>query len=517
MSFGLFDQFDQFDQLDQFDRPTQPQSEPEPGLQSETRTFSTLPRELIYEIAIRTNFEKLRLLCQTNSVFRSICQDPRFWQLKAEHDFGTSREIFDLLGVAGSGSVEPVWRPTPRTRYLEILSETDCTYESTELINLDTALICAAGRGDFELGAFIIALFNRKYQMPRLFDLSNRSIRENTLITCRSAADSLGRALERASYTDNLDMIKLLISSIIGFSTLPTGERSYDPHVIIARVMRGAAKVNHPDIVKYLTTHGIDQYPRGSDYGLEGAAEGHHLELIQSFWNRPTLERLDSPAVLALIGASRGGHMDLVDQFSAGLVPSQFMTPFIAAAESGSIPVLQYFIDHGIVDTSNFDDIAGRATLQAARLGQTAVLQFLYSQFPQYLSVLDVTEDLNAAASQGHQSSVMYLLSHHPRAGSIETAWISAASTNHLTVAELLHQVLKDYPLARSEYALTQKILEQSVENGSREGVQYALSLGASLTPENYALIQLAKSKRQYSMFHYLNWILSLHTQRGLK
>jgi ankyrin repeat protein len=475
-------------------------------------TLSGLPLELIYEISIRTDLANLRLLCRTNSQFRGICQDPRFWQLKAQHDFGTPREIFDLLGLARPG--EPVWRPTPKTRYLEILSETDCTHESVDLINLDTALICAAGKGDFDLVAFFIALFNRKYRMPRPVDLSNSSVRDETCRLCRVAGDSLSRALEQASYTDNLDIIKWLISSIHGFSRLPTGELCYDPQITIAKAMRGAAKVNHPAILGYLASIGMNQFHLGIDYGLQGAAEGHHLELITFFQNLSNPYRWDSPAVIILNGASRGGHLDLVEQYSTNLVPSQFMTPFIAAAEGGSIPILQYFIDHGIVDTSIFDDIVGRATLQASRFGQTDVLRFLYSRFPQYLSTLDLDEDLNAAASHGRQSSILYLLSCHPLASSIEKAWVNAASNNHLEVAELLHHALAGHPATRPITNFAQMILEQSVENGSREGVQYALSLGAPLTQETYTLSQQAKSKRQYPMFHYLNWILSRERER---
>lgn len=469
--------------------------------------FENLPLELIYEIAIRTRFEDLRQLCQVNSQFRQICQDPRFWQLKAHHDFGTPREIFDLLGFAGPEG--PVWRPTPQTRYLEILSETNCTVESVELINCDTALICAASKGNYDLLAFFIAMINQKYRMPRLFDLSNPMVKNNAMVTCRRAGDSLGRAIDQASLGGSLEMIRLVISSINGFSKLPTGELCYDPMFIIARAMRGAAKLNRSDVLNYLESLGMKTFPQGIDYGLEGAAEGHHLDLLDVFWKLPNPHRWNSPAVIALIGAARGGHLDLVERFATDLVPSQFMMAFVAAAKGGSIPVLQYFIHHGITETSILDDTVGRATFQAARLGHTAVLQFLYPQFPRDLSVLDVNVDLEAAARQGHQSSVKYLLSRQPQLKFVERAWILAASNNHLEVAEILSYVIEGQHPTQPIAKLIQEILEMSVDQGSREGVQYALALGAPLTRESYALSQRAEQQRQYPMMYYLNWLLS--------
>lgn len=461
-------------------------------------SFAVLPRELLYEVALRVPFNDLRSLCQTHTEFRSLCQDPRFWQLKAQRDFGTSRKIFDLLGFTGSD--EPLWRPAPQTRYLEILSEHGCTYESAELIDLDTALDCAASKGDFDLTALYLFQFVRKYPLPPA-----ESDQRLISIISNRAATSLENALELASLSGNLDIVKSLISLIYRYSRLPNGEPIYDTTLYTSIAMTGAAKLNHRDMLEYLFSLGLGQSDSGINYAVYGAAWGHREDLIDTFLN-PQDPKNPRPQILSLIkGAARGGHLDLVQRFTKDQDLLAFRTAFISAAGGGSIGVMEYFINHGIASKDDFSIILGYATLQAAQNGQTAALQFLYSRFPNKLSIAYTDHRLKYAAAGGHLDTVKFLLTHHPSTAGIERSWISVASSNHLDIAEFLRQDLESHNLTRSKEQLINSILKDSVKNGSREGVQYAMSLGATLSSD---LIAKAVSNRQYSMERYLRWII---------
>jgi len=68
--------------------------------------LTTLPSELEWQIALNVDYFDLPSFCKSSAIFRTICKDPRFWQLKAEHNFNITPSEFSQL----PGS-------TPRIKY----------------------------------------------------------------------------------------------------------------------------------------------------------------------------------------------------------------------------------------------------------------------------------------------------------------------------------------------------------------------------------------------------------------
>lgn len=60
--------------------------------------FENLDNYSIQQVALRNTYNEVIALCQTNKRLNDIlCKDYRFWQLKAEYDFGTPKRKFDLM------------------------------------------------------------------------------------------------------------------------------------------------------------------------------------------------------------------------------------------------------------------------------------------------------------------------------------------------------------------------------------------------------------------------------------
>lgn len=82
----------------------------------------------LYETLLRLDYDDVLRSCDVNSETRAICQDPVFWEDKAQKDFKTSLRQVESERVL-----------TPQQKYLAILSEKDVTRGSEEFTD---PLIC---------------------------------------------------------------------------------------------------------------------------------------------------------------------------------------------------------------------------------------------------------------------------------------------------------------------------------------------------------------------------------------
>jgi hypothetical protein len=254
----------------------------------------SLPIELIYEIGIRIPYAELRSFAQ---VFPGIIRDHLFWQNKAQYDFGTTTALFRITGLADSSDPScESWKPSPRIRYLEILSEHDCAYGSEEVIDIDKAICNAVRKNDLKLV---------QYLFPKLLD----QLKTMTNPTERGAWTDLTMQImiKIPSSQGNLPMIQFLVE--IFRPHVPSDSL----HSILKEVIVDASRHNHRDMLNYLRSFGILATEPSLNEGLYGAAMGHQIELIDEF--RQELTRLGEPVSIRniLIGAAHGGHLDLVN------------------------------------------------------------------------------------------------------------------------------------------------------------------------------------------------------------
>ena len=56
-----------------------------------TNSFETLPKDILFNILLESDYATIKRLCSTNKAVNAICQDNYFWFLKYKHDFN-----FDL-------------------------------------------------------------------------------------------------------------------------------------------------------------------------------------------------------------------------------------------------------------------------------------------------------------------------------------------------------------------------------------------------------------------------------------
>ncbi len=90
-------------------------------------------------VALNTNYEDIRSLCQTNQVFRHICMNQYFWKQKSEKDFGIPTQVFNQTSLP------------PREQYLKILSQHRCVRGSEKYVPIGRCIQESAKKGHVRL------------------------------------------------------------------------------------------------------------------------------------------------------------------------------------------------------------------------------------------------------------------------------------------------------------------------------------------------------------------------------
>ena len=82
--------------------------------------------DTLFELALRTPYQNLGNICQSNKTLRDICSSEYFWESKALADFDHYLPNIPNL--------------SPQKRYLSLLSRTGCDIGSENFINIDECL-----------------------------------------------------------------------------------------------------------------------------------------------------------------------------------------------------------------------------------------------------------------------------------------------------------------------------------------------------------------------------------------
>jgi hypothetical protein len=237
--------------------------------------FESLPRELLDQICVELTPMEMGRLALVCRYFAEVSRDWNFWAEKAYHDYAFPRPLFltarsmpDLSGYHRYRYVEAYqsayWVPlTQAVAYPEI-DIVKYILSRHKNLNLDSVLYTAAAHNQIELVDFLIQ---------------------------RGATD-LNYALDKASWSGHLDMVKFLLRHRV----TPNGHNLYE-------AVRAA--VNQINIVKCLIQHGVTDYT----WGVIGACQHGNLEIVKlliesgqpatNFYDyRYTIERGHSEAMM---------------------------------------------------------------------------------------------------------------------------------------------------------------------------------------------------------------------------
>jgi ankyrin repeat protein len=292
--------------------------------------LESLPPEVIVSILLDFSVPQILSFCRVSKYLASFCRNWNFWAEKAKHDFGLPTHVFRQIDLL-----------TPWERYHEIRE-----YQK----NLNQALYEAIKRGSLDLVKYLVS----------------------------RGATNIDGSLYLAVLNDHLDLVKY-------FNFISQGAYS-------SYALSMALNGNHPEIIKYLISHGAN-----SSLDLQGvvqiAASKGDLDLVQYattiFPENPTLDialgnaasmgHLDVVKYLlsqknadinvALSVAASKGHLNLV-QYLLSQKNADINVALRSAAGGGSFPAVYYLIDHGATDLNG-------ALRSAALGGQLKMAQYL--------------------------------------------------------------------------------------------------------------------------------------------
>uniref|UniRef100_A0A0D9UXF0 Serine/threonine-protein kinase BSK1-like TPR repeats domain-containing protein n=1 Tax=Leersia perrieri TaxID=77586 RepID=A0A0D9UXF0_9ORYZ len=130
----------------------------------------------------------------------------------------------------------------------------------------------------------------------------------------------------------------------------------------------------------------------------------------------------DKDGIGLLLAAACQGHLNvckyLVEEFGADMNAAAVggVTPFMASAESGDVPTVEYFLDHG-GDITKVDDKGCAVLHHAAGTGCCKVTEFLLSKGVPVDMDCGRGTPLFHAANNGKDKTLKILLDHHADAG----------------------------------------------------------------------------------------------------
>jgi hypothetical protein len=400
-------------------------------------------------------------------VFPEILRDAIFWQRKANYDFGTSVELFQITGLANPDLRVDRWKPSPRIRYLEILSEQDCTYGSEEVININDAIDNAVRKNDLKLV---------QYLLPKLVDELNTM----TNPTERDAwTDTVMQGMiQIASKQGNLSMLQFLMKIV------QSNSPSDSLNIVIMDAVTNASKLNHEEMLTYLQSFQVIDTSQFLYQALYGAACGNHVDLIKQY--RQELLSLNQTINLSwiLAGASCGGHLDLVNAIIQETPQLNLVFAFMNALREGHLKIMTRLLEVGLHRHDLQFELLETGLVQATHHSPD-IVALAISLLSEPLSRLKYQYMLFEAISTRRWPVIQYLLTvtladlnsrpptNEPKYVAIKEAWRYAASHDRLAIAEYLRRELPATLITPDDYVM---IIRQSIRSGSRQGLQYGLN-----------------------------------------
>ena len=323
-----------------------------------------LPSSIYIEILLNTDYNDIPNLCQSSSDFSKACQDPYFWALRAEKDYGVKQQDLLLL-------------PCSTTK--------EC-YEWIRYINPKIGLEKASKIGSLPLVKFFVqqgANPNDAVNYPKEdLDLNVAKF----LIPDRISDVELGKAIN----IGDLQLVK---------SAVKQGARN------INSSMWEASKKGYLDIVKYLVDYGAEELN-------QGMAEGGHLDIINFLISRGANDFNEAMATAAI-----GGHIEIV-KMMIEMGADNFTDALIEASKNGHTEIVKIMLDNA---AGNYDFFL--ALEKAASKGHIDIVRLLLDAMsPRYIISTD-EGPLYKAAKKGHFEIVKMLdvgLPYHQNKGKKE-------------------------------------------------------------------------------------------------
>lgn len=415
-------------------------------IQGNEDVISSLPPEVLFQIAVDLPTRDVIRLCQTSKAFnQQLCQDNFFWRTLYQRDI--SKQRFP----------EPIQRQESRTRQLQQLGNPDYRQvyrhiaRQIDLDHPDWDQVEHAIRAGYEIP--LHRAFDQHPNLPRrqrnrLLVLAVRAgyrdmidfllhhgaddynqallaaIRDEdpdlVQFFLRLGANNYLDALNTAALVGNLDQVRQFLDLLrsnqenwLGAGQLAwaTFAAASENHVdVVDELLRqgadinialqGAANGNHPVLVKWLIEHGATNFAEA----MASAASQNHRSMVEFFINRGANQPADLNS--ALRGAAQGNHVELM-QFLLDHGAHDVNAALIEAARRGQIQAgrsdaVDFLLEHGANDYNQ--------ALIAAAEGhgdRTHILQQLLDR-----GATTVSQALRAAAAKGNLKAVEYLIDH---------------------------------------------------------------------------------------------------------
>ena len=229
------------------------------------------------KILLNLDYPDIINACQALPAFARVCDDPYFWALKAEYDFGIPQDELQL--VPGSSNLE---------RYKFIY----------DIKDPNTGLVEAASLGTLALVRYFLKLGADLHAMDEeaLYLAADNGHLDVVKYLVELGADN-EYALKLVARDGHLDIVKYLV------------EQGADIHARDEDALRSAAMNGHLDVVKYLVELGANIHARNEEALVVAAGNGH-LDVVEYL--------VELGANLHIIGeyplrlAAGNGHLDVV-------------------------------------------------------------------------------------------------------------------------------------------------------------------------------------------------------------
>lgn len=157
----------------------------------------------LYENLLRLDYEDVIRSCSINPESREICQDPVFWEEKAQQDFNTSLR-----------QVESEFDLTPQQKYLAILSEGEVVRGSEQFVEPNVLLERAISKRRTDLTRYLIDETNVDLDEALVAAAGNQSLFNELVTTYQVDVFAnpiiLSRILQAAIRERNLVLVREL-------------------------------------------------------------------------------------------------------------------------------------------------------------------------------------------------------------------------------------------------------------------------------------------------------------------
>jgi ankyrin repeat protein len=406
--------------------------------------ISSLPAEILFQIAVNLPTADIIRLCQTSQAFnQKLCQDNFFWRQLYQRDISTLR-LPQPIQRLESRTQQQLGNPDYRQAYGDIVQSIDLDHPNLDQLERairwgyeipvyrffnqhpeinhrqrNDLLTDAVRAGYPDIIDFLLSHGANDYNRALIAAIRNKNP-DLVQFFLRLGIDNYIDALNAAAVIGDLDLVRHFLNLLrahqgnwlganqLAWATFMAARENHSAVVDelvrqgadLNAALRGAAFGNHRELVQQL----IDQGATDFDAAMEEAASKNHQSLIEFFMSRGA----NQPADLnqALVGAARGGHVDLMmflldhgaNDVNSALVVAARRSPI----HQGVSDAVDFLLDHG---ANNYNQALIAA---AAGLGnRTPILQQMIDH-----GATAVNQALRAAAERGKINAIEFLIDH---------------------------------------------------------------------------------------------------------